>query len=84
MQIALDAMGSDCAPGPEIEGAISVLSAHPGIEIVLVGKEDVIRQELKKYGVTHIAIFMTPHLLVVRTIHPPYAPTVLRPPHRRP
>lgn len=50
MRIALDAMGSDRAPGPEIEGAVSVLSSNPEIEIILVGKQDVIAAELKKYN----------------------------------
>jgi phosphate acyltransferase len=49
MRIALDAMGSDRAPGPEIEGAVSVLSANPDLEIVLVGQQDVIEKELRKY-----------------------------------
>jgi glycerol-3-phosphate acyltransferase PlsX len=50
MRIAVDAMGSARAPGPELEGAVSILSAHPEIEIVLVGKKDVIEAELKKYN----------------------------------
>jgi glycerol-3-phosphate acyltransferase PlsX len=37
MRIALDAMGGDFAPGPNIDGAIAALKANPELEIVLVG-----------------------------------------------
>src|SRR5688572_18525871 len=37
MRIALDAMGGDFAPGPNIEGAIVALKANPELEILLVG-----------------------------------------------
>ena len=37
MRIALDAMGGDHAPEPNITGAIVALEAHPELEIFLVG-----------------------------------------------
>src|SRR5271165_5146978 len=43
--IALDAMGADRAPKPEIEGAI-LAARHYDVEVVLVGKEEVIEGEL--------------------------------------
>ncbi|MGB8772206.1 MAG: phosphate acyltransferase PlsX [Candidatus Korobacteraceae bacterium] len=43
--IALDAMGSDRAPKPEVEGAI-LAARHYDVEVLLVGKEDVVRGEL--------------------------------------
>jgi phosphate acyltransferase len=43
--IAVDAMGSDRAPKPEVEGAI-LAARHYDVEVLLVGKEDVIRAEL--------------------------------------
>src|SRR5437879_12563887 len=43
--IALDAMGSDRAPKPEIEGAIHAVR-HYGVPVVLVGREPLIRAEL--------------------------------------
>jgi phosphate acyltransferase len=43
--IAVDAMGSDRAPKPEVEGAI-LAARHYEVEVLLVGKEDVIRGEL--------------------------------------
>jgi phosphate acyltransferase len=50
MKIALDAMGADAAPVPEIEGAIMALRNNPDLEIVLVGKQDVIEKELTKHN----------------------------------
>src|SRR5271166_4500227 len=43
--IALDAMGADRAPKPEVEGAI-LAARYYDVEVVLVGKEEVIRGEL--------------------------------------
>ncbi len=48
--IALDAMGSDRAPRPEIEGAIQA-ARHHGIPVLLVGPDDIIRTELRRYPV---------------------------------
>src|SRR6516164_8308214 len=43
--IAVDAMGADRAPKPEVEGAI-LAARHYDVEVVLVGKESVIQAEL--------------------------------------
>ncbi len=47
--IALDAMGSDRAPKPEIEGAIQAARQH-GIGILLVGPQNTLNAELKRYS----------------------------------
>src|SRR6266702_1845104 len=49
--IALDAMGSDRAPKPEIEGAIHA-ARHYGVHVVLVGREPLIRAELGRVPAT--------------------------------
>jgi len=46
--IALDAMGSDRAPRPEIEGAIHA-ARHLGIRVLLVGLEARVRAELERH-----------------------------------
>ncbi|MDP9160423.1 MAG: phosphate acyltransferase PlsX [Acidobacteriota bacterium] len=46
--IALDAMGSERAPKPEIEGSIQAVRHH-GVEVILVGPEPAIRAELARY-----------------------------------
>ncbi len=47
--IALDAMGSDRAPKPEIEGAIQAARRF-GIPVTLVGPEETLRAELSRYS----------------------------------
>lgn len=44
--IAVDALGADRAPKPEVEGAI-LAARHSDVEVLLVGKEDVVRAELR-------------------------------------
>ena len=39
MQIALDAMGGDFAPGPIVAGAVQAVAADPGLRVVLVGDQ---------------------------------------------
>lgn len=47
MRIALDAMGTDKAPAPEVAGAIQALRAAGGdAEVILVGDEELIRAEI--------------------------------------
>jgi len=46
--IALDAMGSDRAPKPEIEGSIHAARNY-GIHVLLVGPEAALREELSRY-----------------------------------
>ncbi|HTM88427.1 MAG TPA: phosphate acyltransferase PlsX [Terriglobales bacterium] len=47
--IAVDAMGSDRAPKPEIEGAI-LAARHHHVQVLLVGREEVLRQELAHHA----------------------------------
>ena len=49
MRVAVDAMGGDNAPRAIVEGAVRAAetTAH---EVILVGHQDVIRQELSRLG----------------------------------
>jgi phosphate acyltransferase len=47
--IALDAMGSDRAPKPEIEGAIHAARQY-GVRVLLVGPQDVVQAELRRHS----------------------------------
>lgn len=49
MKIALDAMGGDFAPLEPVKGAIEAIKENPKLEVVLVGDENKINIELKKY-----------------------------------
>ncbi len=49
MRIALDAMGTDDAPGPEVAGALSALAAFNDIQVILVGDAEALEAELAKH-----------------------------------
>src|SRR5258705_13823764 len=49
LTIAVDAMGGDNAPKAEVEGAIRAAS-ELDLRVILVGQEDVVRQELSKHA----------------------------------
>lgn len=53
--IALDAMGSDRAPKPEIEGALQAARQY-GVSVVLVGPETVVKTELQRHRVGRLPI----------------------------
>ncbi|MCL4796376.1 MAG: phosphate acyltransferase PlsX [Bryobacteraceae bacterium] len=46
--IAVDAMGGDHAPGPEVLGAVRAVRQQD-VSLILVGREDVLRAELSKF-----------------------------------
>jgi len=49
VNVAVDAMGGDNAPGEIVKGAIEAVNAEKRIKVFLVGREPVIAEELKKY-----------------------------------
>ena len=52
--IAVDAMGGDHAPHSEVEGAL--LAAEAGVGILLVGNEELLRQELGRHDVGRLPL----------------------------
>ncbi len=58
--IALDAVGSDRAPKPEIEGAMQA-ARHFGLRVLLVGHEPQLRAELDRY--------LSARLLPIEIVH---------------
>ncbi|WP_018461058.1 phosphate acyltransferase PlsX [Thermus oshimai] len=57
MRIALDAMGGDHAPRVTVAGALK--AARSGVEVVLVGPEDRLKEELQRQG-GHLPIHPAP------------------------
>ena len=49
MQIVVDVFGGDNAPNEIIKGVIDALNAKDGFNVVLVGNENVIKEQLKSY-----------------------------------
>lgn len=58
MRIALDAMGGDFAPSPNIDGALDALAEHENLEMVLVGDVTQLEQLLaeKEYDSQRIVL----------------------------
>ena len=46
--IAVDAMGGDSAPRAEIDGSLEAVRRLENVRIILVGREDVLRRELRR------------------------------------
>lgn len=58
-RIAVDAMGGDHAPHEIVKGALHAVAENPEVEVLLVGREEVIREHLSRLGVpdpAHIEI----------------------------
>src|SRR5690348_6989882 len=62
--IAVDAMGSDRAPKPEVEGAI-LACRHHDVRVLLVGREPQIREELEREIERHPSVRNLP----IETVH---------------
>jgi phosphate acyltransferase len=50
VRVAVDAMGGDNAPVEIVKGAVEAVTERNDIEVLLVGKEAIINQELSKYN----------------------------------
>src|SRR5215468_6741305 len=50
MQIALDAMGGDHAPGPIVAGAVQAVQADPELRVLLVGDQAQVEPALAHFG----------------------------------
>lgn len=53
--IAIDAMGGDFAPVPEVAGAVEAVTVR-GAHVVLLGDESCLREELRRQGAEHLRI----------------------------
>ncbi len=56
MRIALDAMGGDFAPDPNVEGAIAAVAENPDLHILLVGDPKLLEDKLGRSGYSGKAI----------------------------
>ena len=56
MKIAIDVMGTDFGPGEIIKGALQAVDEY-GCQVVLVGKEETIKEELAKQNHGNVSLF---------------------------
>ena len=70
-RIVLDAMGGDYAPAEPVKGAVDAVNARSDIQVLLVGQEDVVREELAKYTYPEDQIQVVHAEEVIETAEPP-------------
>ena len=70
-KVVLDAMGGDNAPKETVKGAIEAIQKSDDILVYLVGKEDVIKEELAGYTYNKEQIQVVNATEVIETAEPP-------------
>ena len=73
IKVAVDAMGGDNAPEEIIKGAAQAVQESKKIKVYLVGREDAIRAELKKYTLPQEQVEIVNASEVIETAEPPVA-----------
>lgn len=71
VNIAIDAMGGDNAPGEIVKGAVDAVNIQKGIMVYLVGKQDLIKNELSKYQYPEEQITVVNAEEMIETAEPP-------------
>ncbi|MBA4685836.1 phosphate acyltransferase PlsX [Candidatus Galacturonibacter soehngenii] len=71
VKVAVDAMGGDNAPGEIIKGAIDAINKMSNIKVFLIGKEEEIKTELKKYEYNKEQLEIMHTTEVIATEEPP-------------
>jgi len=73
IKVAVDAMGGDNAPGEIVKGAVDAVNKREGIQVFLVGRQDMVEEELKKYTYPKERISVVHAEEVIETAEPPVA-----------
>ena len=71
IKVALDAMGGDNAPGEIVKGAVDAVNTSKECFVYLVGKEDVVNNELSQYTYSKEQIEVVNATEVIETGEPP-------------
>lgn len=71
VNVAVDAMGGDNAPVEPVKGAIEAVNASSKVKVFLVGKEEVIKEELKKYQYDEKQVEIVHAEEIIETAEPP-------------
>lgn len=71
VNVALDAMGGDNAPGAIVQGAIDAVNESKDIKVYLVGKENLVKEELSKYTYDAKQIQVVDATEVIEMAEPP-------------
>ena len=71
IRVAVDAMGGDNAPDEIIKGAMEAVALREDIQVLLVGKEELIREKLKGYSYSAQQVEIVNATEVIETAEPP-------------
>ena len=71
IKIAVDAMGGDNAPFEIVKGAVDAANERSDIQILLIGRQDAVEQELQKYSYPAERITVINAEEVIETAEPP-------------
>lgn len=71
VNVAVDAMGGDNAPGEIVKGAVEAINADKRVRVFLVGRESVIKEELQKYTYDTSQLEIVHAEEVIETAEPP-------------
>ncbi len=71
VNVAVDAMGGDNAPMETVKGAVEALNGDKRVKVFLVGREPVVREELKKYAYDQERLGVIHAEEVIETGEPP-------------
>ncbi|MBO5335745.1 MAG: phosphate acyltransferase PlsX [Lachnospiraceae bacterium] len=71
VNVAVDAMDGDNAPVETVKGAIEAINADKRVKVFLVGREPVIREEIKKYTYNEEQLEIVHAEEVIETAEPP-------------
>ena len=71
IKVAVDAMGGDNAPAEMVRGAVDAVTLRQDIKVYLVGRQDIIKEELEKcaYRGSQVEVVHAPE--VIETAEPP-------------
>lgn len=73
IRVAVDAMGGDNAPDEIIKGAMEAVALREDIQVLLVGKEELIWEKLKGYSYREQQVEVVNATEVIETAEPPVA-----------
>lgn len=71
VRVVVDAMGGDYAPAEPVKGALDALKENDRLRIILVGKPELIRQELAKYPYDETKVEVVPAEEIIETAEAP-------------
>ena len=71
IKVAVDAMGGDNAPLEIVKGAVEAVQEKKGVEVYLVGREEVVQAELAEYTYDKDRIEVVHATEIIETAEPP-------------